>query len=83
MLNEDNLETKEMLRELHWFCSDSGHREAFVYHNPYRKEYQVKMVEVKFNQNDKTRHTKEIRSMGNHSEQYAEDCAENWVMEII
>ena len=28
-------------------------------------------------------HVREIRSMGNHSERYAEDCAENWVMEII
>ena len=29
------------LKELHWFCSDSGHREAFVYHDG--KEYSVKM----------------------------------------
>ena len=34
------------MKELHWFCSESGHRESFVYYNDYAKEYQVKMVEV-------------------------------------
>ena len=28
-------------------------------------------------------HVKEIRSMGKHSERYAEDCAENWVLGVI
>jgi len=32
------------MKELHWFCSDSGHREAFVYYDS--KEYDVKMVDV-------------------------------------
>ena len=27
--------------------------------------------------------TKEVRPMGNHSERYAEDCAENWVIGVI
>ena len=26
---------------------------------------------------------KEHRSMGNHSERYAEDCAENWVLGVL
>ena len=34
----------EHIKQLHWFCSDSGHREAFVYYDG--KEYSVKMVEV-------------------------------------
>ena len=55
------------MNELHWFCSDTGHREAFVYHDG--KEYSVKMVEV--NRNGKggvhdIHSVKEHRSMGNH-----------------
>ena len=71
-------------KELHWFCSDSGHREAFVYHDG--KEYSVKMVEVEQGGRGGVHdihHVREIRSMANYSERYAEDCAENWVMEII
>ena len=70
--------------ELHWFCSETGHREAFVYHDG--KEYSVKMVEV--NRNGKggvhdIHSVKEHRSMGKHSERYAEDCAENWVLGVL
>ena len=45
----------EHIKQLHWFCSDSGHREAFVYYDG--KEYSEKqriervyevMIEVKF-----------------------------------
>ena len=73
-----------LMNELHWFCSDTGHREAFVYHDG--KEYSVKMVEV--NRNGKggvhdIHSVKEHRSMGNHSERYAEDCAENWVLGVL
>ena len=74
------------MKELHWFCSESGHRESFVYYNDYAKEYQVKMVEVerggKGGVHD-IHHVKEIRPMGKHSERYAEDCAENWVLGVI
>ena len=70
--------------ELHWFCSDTGHREAFVYHDG--KEYSVKMVEV--NHDGKggvhdIHNVKEHIPMGKHSERYAEDCAENWVLGVI
>jgi len=73
--------------ELHWFCSESGHREAFVYYyGGHWNEYMVKMVEVerdgKGGIHDIHR-TKEIRPMGNHSERYAEDCAENWVLGVL
>ena len=75
-----------MNEELHWFCSDSGHREAFVYYNKYAKEYQVKMTEVeksgKGGVHD-VHHTKEIRPLPNKSERYAEDCAENWVLGVF
>ena len=70
------------IRPLHWYCSKSGHKESFVYHDG--KEFLVKMVEVNRSGKDKFHHNlKEMRSMGNHSEQYAKDCAENWVMGII
>ena len=73
------------MNELHWFCSETGHREAFVYYDG--KEYSVKMVEVnrhKFRDGVHDIHSvKEHRSMGKHSEQYAEDCAENWVLGVI
>ena len=73
--------------ELHWFCSESGHREAFVYYcGGHWNEYMVKMVEVerdgKGGIHDIHR-TKELRPMGNHSERYAEDCAENWVLGVL
>ena len=72
------------LEELHWFCSDSGHREAFVYYDG--KEYHVKMVEVERGGKGGVHDihtTKEVRPMGNRSERYAEDCAENWVIGVI
>ena len=49
-------------------------------------EYMVKMVEVerggKGGVHD-IHKVKEIRPMGCHSERYAEDCAENWVLGVI
>ena len=80
------METKEWMNELHWFCSESGHRESFVYYNHYAKEYQVKMVEVERGGRGGVHdihHVKEIRPMGKLSESYAEDCAENWVLGVM
>ena len=72
------------LKELHWFCSDSGHREAIVCYDG--KEYYVQMMEVERGGKGGVHDiytTKEVRPMGNHSERYAEDCAENWVIGVI
>ena len=65
--------------ELHWFCSESGDREAFVYYD--NKEYYVKMVEVetggKGGDHD-IHHVKEIRTMGKDYERDDEECERNW-----
>tara|TARA_Y100000592_G_scaffold14159_1_gene20063 strand:+ start:9295 stop:9528 length:234 start_codon:yes stop_codon:yes gene_type:complete len=72
------------LEELNWFCSDNGHREAFVYYDD--NQYHVKMVEVERGGKGGIHDihtTKEIRSMKNTSKKYAEDCAENWTLGVI
>ena len=78
---------ENVIEELHWFCSESGHREASVYYQGgHWNEYMVKMVEVELSGKGGVHdihRTKEIRPMGTHSERYAEDCAENWVKDII
>ena len=74
----------DKFEELHWFCSESGDREAFVYCDS--MGYRVKMVEVETGGKGGVHdihHVKEVRSMGKHSERYAEDCAANWVLGVI
>ena len=70
---------KDRMKELSSFYSDDGNREAYVIWDRYKKKYIVMMITCE----GKNFNVKEMRSMSNHSERYAEDCAENWVMGII
>tara|TARA_Y100000593_G_C4254038_1_gene308670 strand:+ start:307 stop:528 length:222 start_codon:yes stop_codon:yes gene_type:complete len=69
----------DRVEELSSFYSDDGNREAYVLFNYDKKEYEVMMVTCE----DKNFTVKEVRSMKNHNERYAEDCAENWVLGVI
>jgi len=70
---------KDRVEELSSFYSDDGNREAYVLLNLEKKEYEVMMVTCE----GKSFTVKEVRSMENHNERYAEDCAENWVLGVI
>lgn len=74
-----NIDDKDRMKELSSFYSDDGNREAYVIWDRYKKKYNVMMITCE----GKNFTVEEMRSMGNHSERYAEDCAENWVMGII
>lgn len=74
-----SIDDKDRMKELSSFYSDDGNREAYVIWDRYKKKYSVMMITCE----GKNFNVKEMRSMGNHSERYAEDCAENWVMGII
>ena len=70
---------RDRVEELSSFYSDDGSREAYVLLNHENKEYEVMMVTCE----GKNFSVKEVRSMENHNERYAEDCAENWVLGVI
>ena len=70
---------RDRVEELSSFYSDDGSREAHVLLNHEKKEYEVMMVTCE----GKNFSVKEVRSMENHNERYAEDCAENWVLGVI
>ena len=70
---------RDRVEELSSFYSDDGSREAYVLLNHENKEYEVMMVTCE----GKNFSVKEMRSMENHNERYAEDCAENWVLGVI
>ncbi len=70
---------RDRVEELSSFYSDDGSREAYVLLNHENKEYEVMMVTCE----GKSFSVKEVRSMENHNERYAEDCAENWVLGVI
>ena len=70
---------RDRVEELSSFYSDDGNREAYVLLNHENKEYEVMMVTCE----GKSFTVKEVRSMENHNERYAEDCAENWVLGVI
>lgn len=70
---------RDRVEELSSFYSDDGNREAYVLLNLEKKEYEVMMVTCE----GKSFTVKEVRSMENHNERYAEDCAENWVLGVI
>jgi len=70
---------RDRVEELSSFYSDDGNREAYVLLNHENKEYEVMMITCE----GKNFTVKEVRSMENHNERYAEDCAENWVLGVI
>tara|TARA_B100000214_G_C23879970_1_gene586779 strand:+ start:330 stop:560 length:231 start_codon:yes stop_codon:yes gene_type:complete len=70
---------RDRVEELSSFYSDDGSREAYVLLDHERKRYEVMMVTCE----GESFKVHEVRSMENHNERYAEDCAENWVLGVI
>ena len=69
-----SLEKNEMANvKLHEFWSDDKNRKASVHKND--QGFYVKLSEGGF--------LREVRRLYSHSEQYAEDCAENFVLGIF
>lgn len=69
-----SLEKNEMANvKLHEFWSDDKNRKASVHKND--QGFYVKLSEGGF--------LREVRRLYSHSEQYAEDCAENFVLGVF
>ena len=69
-----SLEKKEMANvKLHEYWSDDKNRRASVHKN--QQGFYVKLFEGGF--------LREVRRLYNNNEQYAEDCAENFVLGIF
>ena len=69
-----SLEKNEMANvKLHEFWSDDKNRKASVHKN--NQGFYVKLSEGGF--------LREVRRLYSHSEQYAEDCAENFVLGVF
>ena len=69
-----SLEKNEMANvKLHEYWSDDKNRRASVHKN--QQGFYVKLFEGGF--------LREVRRLYNHSEQYAEDCAENFVLGVF
>ena len=69
-----SLEKNEMANvKLHEFWSDDKNRKATVHKND--QGFYVKLSEGGF--------LREVRRLYSHSEQYAEDCAENFVLGVF
>ena len=69
-----SLEKNEMANiKLHEYWSDDKNRKASVHKN--NQGFYVKLSEGGF--------LREVRRLYSHSEQYAEDCAENFVLGVF
>ena len=69
-----SLEKNEMANvKLHEYWSDDKNRRASVHKN--QQGFYVKLFEGGF--------LREVRRLYNHSEEYAEDCAENFVLGVF
>ena len=68
-----------MRTDYHNFYSEDGSREAIVFKTSDEDGWFVDLLE-----NDKVVETRKMETEGVlHSEQYAEDCGENWVLHIF
>jgi len=65
--------------DYHNFYSEDGSREAIVFQKPDEDGWFVDLLE-----NDEVVETRKMETNGVlHSERYAEDCGENWVMYVF